>query len=122
MSTGQVVAVSRIIQHEGYVAGVYHNDISLLVLQSNLQYNDRVQQINLATREPANGANAVVSGWGTTSEGGSVAHTLQKVNVPIIGREQCKKYYSRITDAMICAGYEDGYYDSCQVNIKKKKP
>merc|ERR1712037_618482 len=57
-----------------------------------------------------------VSGWGTTSEGGSLARVLQKVDVPVVSDEHCRDSYgqSDITESMICAGLDQGGKDSCQ--------
>lgn len=65
------------------------------------------------------GRQGVATGWGATSEGGSLASKLQEVTVDIMSNEDCKKTgygQSRITDNMLCAGYKEGKKDSCQVN------
>lgn len=65
------------------------------------------------------GTRSVVSGWGALSEGGPSPVQLQAVSVPIVSRERCDAFYSvlgwPVTDSMICAGYEDGGQDACQV-------
>ena len=61
------------------------------------------------------GAEFVVSGWGTTSEGGSLASKLRQVTVHYINDEDCSHGYGPENingDVMICAG-GDGK-DSCQ--------
>ena len=63
------------------------------------------------------GKRLVVSGWGKLRQGGSQAAVLHSVIVPVITNKKCKKAYSssRITEAMICAGYvKVGGVDSCQ--------
>ena len=67
-----------------------------------------------------------MSGWGTTSAGGSLASTLQKVadisrcdgqvTVPVVSDADCRSAYgqSDIADSMICAGLDQGGKDSCQ--------
>merc|ERR1712046_96724 len=62
------------------------------------------------------GTICTVSGWGTTTEGGSLARVLQKVDVPVVSDEHCRDSYgqSDITDSMICAGLDQGGKDSCQ--------
>lgn len=96
-----------------------------------------------------NGTSSWVTGWGTLSEGGklrnsrkmtcaysqsllsahhfngtfslqgSLANTLQEVNVPIVGNNRCRCQYSAegivINDNMLCAGLREGGKDSCQV-------
>merc|ERR1711992_90214 len=58
----------------------------------------------------------VVSGWGTTSSGGSISATLKQVTVPFVSDAECDSDYSAYggvdDETMICAG-EEGV-DSCQ--------
>lgn len=45
-----------------------------------------------------------------------VSPTLMKVDVPIVGRDVCTEQYSDInpiTEAMVCAGYDEGGKDAC---------
>ena len=58
-----------------------------------------------------------MTGWGTTSAGGSIANTLRKVDVPVVSDDDCRDSYgqSSIYDSMICAGLDAGGKDSCQV-------
>lgn len=61
------------------------------------------------------GASFVVSGWGTTSEGGSLPSTLRQVTVPYVNDGDCSDAYGSgniFGDVMICAG--EGGKDSCQ--------
>merc|ERR1712158_314990 len=61
------------------------------------------------------GASFVVSGWGTTSEGGSLPSTLRQVTVPYVNDDACSDAYGSgniVGDVMICAG--EGGKDSCQ--------
>lgn len=63
------------------------------------------------------GKQGVATGWGATSEGGSLASKLQEVTVDIMSNDDCKKTGygpNRITDNMLCAGYKEGKKDSCQ--------
>lgn len=59
----------------------------------------------------------IVSGFGTTSEGGHVSYNLMKVELPFISAKKCQWFYlfSKITERMICAGILPfGGKDSCQ--------
>ena len=62
------------------------------------------------------GTVCTVSGWGTTSEGGSLASELMKVDVPVVSDDNCRDSYGQndIADSMICAGLPQGGKDSCQ--------
>ena len=64
-----------------------------------------------------------VSGWGATSQGGSQAQVLMSVDVPGVTNAKCQQAYgeSSITDAMMCAGRDEGGIDSCQGDSGGKK-
>jgi len=55
------------------------------------------------------------------SERGVNSETLRKVTVPIMSNEECKKKKykpNEITSNMVCAGYDQGKIDACQVRNK----
>merc|ERR1711962_1999916 len=80
----QSIILSKIIQHEGYNAFTDANDVSVLQLSSPLTFNDFVQPIPLAEAGHAASGDCIVSGWGTTSEGGNTPSVLMKVSVPVV--------------------------------------
>ncbi|KAH8285949.1 hypothetical protein KR018_010438, partial [Drosophila ironensis] len=63
-----------------------------------------------------------ISGWGTTSPGGTASNILLAVDVPIVSNEVCDADYENfgdenyhITEAMLCAGKRgEGGVDACQ--------
>ena len=63
------------------------------------------------------GRSAKLAGWGTLEEGGKPACILRMVDVPIINHEKCASQYpdGMVTANMMCAGYDEGLKDSCQV-------
>ncbi|PSN49650.1 hypothetical protein C0J52_14795 [Blattella germanica] len=105
---------------DGRIVGGENANIEDLPYQVStpFSYGSGVQAISLASSEPSAGQVATVSGWGTTSSGGSSLPTvLQVVQVPIVDRQQCNSAYSQyggITARMICAAVENGGKDSCQ--------
>merc|ERR1711874_65213 len=90
------------------------NDVCLLTLSSNLTYNDNVKNIPLNTKDlPAN-TTCVVSGWGTTSQGGFTSDVLKYVEVHLWSQKQCKEAYApAFNDEMEICAYDEGK-DSCQ--------
>ncbi|XP_037944773.1 trypsin alpha [Teleopsis dalmanni] len=116
-SGGVVSKVAAFKNHEGYNANTMVNDIAVIRLSSSLSLSSTIKTIGLATTAPANGASAVVSGWGTLSSGSSsIPTTLQYVNVNIVSQSACASstygYGSSIKSTMICA-YTVGK-DACQ--------
>jgi hypothetical protein len=62
------------------------------------------------------GRDAHASGWGTTSEGGSISDLLQSVLLPVIADSSCANSYPGdfYSDVMVCAGVPEGGRDTCQ--------
>jgi len=115
----EAFAVREVKLHENYNSNNINNDICLLFLDGEADFSSpNIGPIALPTsgEEYAEGTECIVSGWGTTSSGGSLASTLQKVTVPVVSDDHCRDSYgqSDITDSMICAGLDQGGKDSCQ--------
>jgi trypsin len=113
------IAVSKLILHEDYNSNTINNDICMLWLEEEANFADaNIAAISLPMdmEDYEEGTDCVVTGWGTTSEGGSLANTLQKVTVPVVSDDHCRDSYgqSDIADSMICAGLDAGGKDSCQ--------
>ncbi|WP_433017453.1 S1 family peptidase [Kribbella sp. CA-294648] len=72
--------------------------------------------LETSTAADAEGAAAVVYGWGAT-EGTGPANTFQKVVTPVLGDAYCGDVYASqnyTAAGEICAGYKEGGKDSCQ--------
>lgn len=111
---GLVISVKGIIQHLQFDGYTLDYDISLLRLAAPANH-PLAKPIRLTDEEADPDVYIIVTGWGTTTEGGSLSEKLQRVVVPTISRQQCKSSYgSLITDRMFCAGGAGGK-DSCQV-------
>jgi len=117
-SGGVIYQISRTIVHENYNSGTIDSDIALLYPASAIALGQQAQVIALVAQgqDPQAGEVNIVSGWGTTSESGSLSATLKTVNIPTVSREQCNTQYGsgRITQTMYCAGISAGGIDACQ--------
>ncbi|KAK7086154.1 hypothetical protein SK128_019589 [Halocaridina rubra] len=108
---------SEIKIHQSYDPSTQSNDIALLKLKKSLKINKHVKTVSLPASGHGASGNCLVSGWGTTSEGGSVSSVLQKVTVPMVSHAECQNNYAgkgTVDGTMICAGYTYGGKDSCQ--------
>uniref|UniRef100_A0A3Q0S8I1 Peptidase S1 domain-containing protein n=1 Tax=Amphilophus citrinellus TaxID=61819 RepID=A0A3Q0S8I1_AMPCI len=108
-----------IICHPDYNRWTFQNDVCLLKLSAPVNFTDYIQPICLASENSNfyNGTSSWVTGFGLTTNGGSASETLQQVNVPIVGNNECNCFYkdfAEITENMICAGLKEGGKDSCQ--------
>lgn len=113
---GQIRKVAKVIQHENYNPTQTNQDLSIFLLEKPLEFNDNIQPIALAKTEAPQEAIAIVTGYGFVKDGGPLSEQLQKVELPLINREKCNSlYHGIITKYMICAGYDEGGKDACQV-------
>ncbi|XP_070612522.1 ovochymase-1 isoform X1 [Erythrolamprus reginae] len=118
----QNVPVSEIIIHPDFNRfGHMDSDIALLYLKHQVQYGYEVQPICLPHKEDVfeAGTLCVVSGWGKTSEAGSLSNILQEVELPIIDSITCNKLLKTLKlppgqKSMLCAGFPDGGRDACK--------
>lgn len=121
-SGGQTRSVSEVIMFPGYVTPEQGKDAALLHLSSPLTLGSTVQAIEVATQADASffapGDIALVSGWGTTSSGGSASNVLRSVNVPIVSNATAQSAYGpsgiTITSDQLGAADSDGGEDACQ--------
>lgn len=116
-TNAESISVKRVIRHPNYDAETTDYDFALL----ELAQDSRFEPISLNTAEidiPLTNSPilATVAGWGATNENSyNLPNLLQKVDVPLISKQNCNKDYNGvITDRMLCAGYDRGGKDSCQ--------
>jgi len=115
-SGGSVHAVRAFKNHEGYNARTMINDIAIMRIEP-VSFRSTVRAIGIAESNPRNGAEAVVSGWGTTASGSStIPDHLLAVDLKIVEKHECASkeysYGSKIKDTMICA--YAAHKDACQ--------
>ena len=76
------IAVAKVLNHEQYDSWTISNDICMLHLDGEADLSSPVIgtiAIPSSGQEYPSGHICTVSGWGTTSEGGSLASVLMKV-------------------------------------------
>lgn len=112
--TGTRRNVTRITIHPNFNSDTFNNDVAVWQLSSSA---NGIPLATLATTDGAVGANLLVTGWGTLSEGGTAPRNLRKVLLPLASRTNCNdanSYSGDITTNMLCAGRDSGGIDSCQ--------
>jgi trypsin len=119
--TEKLSKVAEVRQHKDYDDFALTDDICILILKTNIaEAAGSIKYGKLAAPglEPADLEMLTVTGWGTTSEGGSLSNILKKVDVPYVPNDRCADEYQNfndITPGMLCAGFEDaGGADACQ--------
>ena len=112
--TGDRRDVASITIHKKWNSETFDNDVAVWELSSSAT---DLPLASLATEDGTDGAVLLTTGWGLLSEGGLRPTDLQRVEVPLVDRENCNddnSYRGAITGNMICAGLDEGGKDSCQ--------
>ncbi|CAB3368340.1 Hypothetical predicted protein [Cloeon dipterum] len=111
---GQTLVVAEIVANPDYSSSTFTGDIAVWRVASPITWNRFTQPAALSTGNPGTGELATVSGWGTTSFGGSASPVLLKVNVLILDHTECDKIYGGVSADQICAGLAEGGAGFCQ--------
>lgn len=114
---GSIIQVEQIIQHPQYNGLIKDYDISILKLAQPVTFGRNIKAISLQSQgvDVSSGSKALISGWGKTQPKDKTSpSTLQKVEVEVIGLQECKDHYKQnpVTERMFCAT-ADGK-DSCK--------
>jgi len=112
--------IRRKIIHPKFEPVSLENDLALLELISPVKLKENIIPACLhKDREYLVGQRGWVTGWGITSEEGSLSPVLRELEVPILSNRECERLYSRaghpqhIPLIFVCAGYKEGGRDSC---------
>ncbi|XP_043946556.1 transmembrane protease serine 9 [Protopterus annectens] len=115
-TNGTKMTVRRIITHPFYNSFSLDYDVALIELYVPITFSSTIQPICLPapTHSFPAGTKCIITGWGSTKEGGQKPTKLQEGIVQIIGDDFCHKSYPyQITKRMMCAGFMKGGTDSC---------
>ncbi|GLV46768.1 uncharacterized protein CBL_13541 [Carabus blaptoides fortunei] len=118
----QTIKVKRNIVHPDYEGGVNANDLGLFELESELNFNDKVQPIALPTAGSIPSGDATLTGWGSTSTSviPNSPSDLQEVVVPVVPIEECREALIEssgdagpLVDTNVCTGPLSGGLSAC---------
>ena len=122
-------SVQKIVDHPSYDHYTTNYDFSLLRMKGTARFDlyahIRPVCLPLDDSDDYSGQTATVTGWGTTSSGGSTSNKLREVDVQVLTNTQCKdsSYPSSwITTQMLCARVDGGGKDACQGDSGKRLP
>ena len=99
-SIADIRTISAITDHPSYTTS--HDsldyDFSILTLSSSITFSRQMAPVCLPADSSAlyTGKVSTVTGWGTTSSGGSLSAKLQEVDVTVTSNAKCRKAYSKI--------------------------
>ena len=119
-SKGKIYYIKSYTAHVDYDTLTLVNDLALLELEEEIDF-ENAEAIKLITEEEVNngatdpGVMATVTGWGITDAYNiTFPDNLQKVELPIVSNSVAAQAYGEIFDASILmAGYAFGGKDAC---------
>ncbi|KAL8176908.1 UNVERIFIED_CONTAM: hypothetical protein K2H54_040042 [Gekko kuhli] len=125
----ETIRVTNVIVNAAFSGIGTRGDIALLWLQRPPKYTAYILPVCVPDSSARffEGMGCWVTGWGHIKYGVPLPSpkTLQAVEVPLLSNKRCQQLYNRngpnssgyvrILDDMICAGYESGQQDSCQL-------
>lgn len=113
------------ITHERFKLSVKYDDIALVKLERNVEFNQFVRPACLAeTFMDSREKKFIATGWGRTTHRGKSSNILQKVTLELFTQEECSKSYAQRYTALnrgiveplqFCAGSHNESKDTCQV-------
>ncbi|XP_050672343.1 trypsin-1-like isoform X4 [Leptidea sinapis] len=113
------IPAKRFAYHPLYDPNNSDYDVGFLQLSQKLNLDGwkrkAVHLVQAGSKVPV-GAKVTASGWGTTTENGTLSNILNEVEVNVVSPIECRKVYGKdeITQRMICAGVPEGGKDACQ--------
>ncbi|XP_064101024.1 serine proteinase stubble-like [Macrobrachium nipponense] len=118
-NVAQKIKALFMIVHPQYNSATLDNDMGLIKLAYAVTFPADNKIAPVCLPDPGNdyaNVNATVTGWGTTTSGGTQPQELYEVVVPTMTNTKCQQSYgtNSITANMICAGVDAGGKDSCQ--------
>ncbi len=125
------IGVTRILKHPKYRFPKYVYDLALMRLAEPVRWSQYAQPVCLPdpSQRTSRGL-GYLAGWGFDGElnkGGMPTKDLHLAKLPIMDNEQCQEWFHSqgkdftLRPEHLCAGFEWGKVDGCQVGKPKKK-
>ncbi|XP_072929225.1 uncharacterized protein [Epargyreus clarus] len=113
-SGGQTLAFQRHVMHPNYVHATIKNDVGVLTTSANINFNARVARVVLSWDWTGGNIPSMVTGWGRTSTGGSLAPNLMELRVNTFDANRCGAEVARVANQInIRAPHVDPQIEIC---------
>ncbi|KAK0087998.1 hypothetical protein PV325_008052 [Microctonus aethiopoides] len=101
--------VELVVSNEDYDSGRFANDIGLVRVTKDIEFTEKIHSIPVSTSDLFKEEYpAVLSGWGSTSLGGSLPDKLQELELKVISQNKCKGFHAMVTEGHVCTLTVDG--------------
>lgn len=99
--------VKRVIVNQGHEN--FLNDLALLELTEPLEFNEKIQKIDLLEEAIPTGDEVIISGWGLLKTNGDHLPILLQYNtVTALTTGQCKRKVLSWSDSLLCLSHPKG--------------
>ncbi|XP_065171967.1 chymotrypsin-like elastase family member 2A [Atheta coriaria] len=100
------LGIEKTVLHPEYEPLTYNNNVALIKLNVSVQFNDFIQPIKLPKASDFLQANIPVwvSGWGKTTNDGSISNVLHYVQLTTITDEKCAESHKILDNVVCCDG------------------
>lgn len=114
----------RSIIHSAFNPNTFRADIGLIKVYPAISFtkgNNKLEGATWIICLPKAGQEfkgiAIASGWGSEKENGTPSNVLKSVKLKILPSTSCRRYKNFQFTSQICAGYNEGGKDTCQVSL-----
>ncbi|EFA05682.2 collagenase isoform X1 [Tribolium castaneum] len=107
-STPELRISREVLIHEDFDFATLQNDIALIKLPTDLEFNENIKPIALDEDGLPPGTSATISGWGHSShddvQNFNLTSVLQYAEVPVIDNKECEQIYGPdvVTSSVVC--------------------
>ncbi|XP_053316364.1 acrosin-like [Spea bombifrons] len=116
----QIQTIQEKFEHEKYYPELEQNDIALLRLNQPIVFDEYTQPACLPAEQAvlSKMADCYVAGWGapdeTSIKPSDILHGVPVNFIPVEGCNKPNWYNGAVGNYNLCAGYEQGTFDTCQ--------
>ncbi|CAF4836500.1 unnamed protein product [Pieris macdunnoughi] len=119
-SGGAKYKIDKYINHENYNDTSFANDISLILVNRQIQLGEKVGLVKLPTEDTPGGLDLIIAGFGYIDNYRTRPKRMQKLTVKSLTVKECQeselkkeKTWNPITDKLLCT-YKDVSQGICQ--------
>jgi len=107
------------VNHPDYDPSKIANDVALIELPQEVQYNDHTRPACLPLKDSVNtditGTEMVAAGWGKTNDSSSISQFLNKLIVRVVTNDECQQTFGDIVQkTTLCSIGTEGNTGTCQ--------
>ncbi|KAK2584858.1 hypothetical protein KPH14_006295 [Odynerus spinipes] len=100
---GDVYPAEKLIAHPNFSSSKLINDVALIRVSKDIEFNEFVQPIQLASNNNVKAGDvAILTGWGRLGRFDQIPNHLQQINLRIESQQNCAAKHWRVTDSHIC--------------------